>query len=137
MSTLGFTFWWTVQLFWEVTTRLYISGSKQCGFQFLHVLLILATVCLFDDIHLMGCEMILHCSSDFQLHNDYDIYQNLEPIGYSHNYGDMTIHVYYPLLTCLFIIELLMFFINSRLQSLIRYMICNISPILWVFLSLA
>ena len=66
-----------------------------------------------------------------------DVYQNLEPIGYLHNYGDMTIHVDYPLLTCLFIIELLMFFINSRLKSLIRYMICNISPILWVFLSLA
>lgn len=66
-----------------------------------------------------------------------DVYQNLEPIGYLYNYGDMTIHINYPLLTCLFIIELLMFFINSRLQSLIRYMICNISPILWAFLSFA
>lgn len=66
-----------------------------------------------------------------------DVYQNLEPIGYLYNYGDMTIHIDYPLLTCLFIIELLMFFVNSRLQSLIRYMICNISPILWAFLSFA
>ena len=30
-----------------------------------------------------------------------DVCQNLEPIVYLHNYGDMTIHINYPLLTYL------------------------------------
>lgn len=93
--------------------------------------------CLFDDIHLIGCEILLRCTFDFHSIMTNDVYQNLEPIGYLYSYGIWLFISIIHFLTYLFIIELLMFFINSRLQSLIRYMICNISPILWAFLSFA